>query len=507
MTQPPTRPIPTGRAGSTTITSLVALRRVPCSTSDPIRSDGVTRDTLATYIYNAHGQVTRHTTATGGATDYGYDAQLNLRTLTLPANNDSGTRPVITYGYDALGRVTSVTDALTHQTTYQYDNLDRATVATLPKPSASSTLNFTTTYVYDNFDSSSGLLFLEVTDPNARVAKRGYDQFGQVRQEADEAGNLAQYSYTKGLLVSVTDANNNVTTYGYDAARRLHTTTFPDGAVETYNYTADSLLDTKIDRKNQVTNYDYDAFKRLKLRSYPTGASVTFTYQGQKLSQVVDTSVTPTETHLLGYDSSYRVSTNTQASRGTLNYLYNPDDTVHSYTVQSGPSTTYTYYPDGRPNTIVWSPVAGSFKYRYTLTGRYQSVTFPNGATRNYSYDNQERVTNLTNLASGGTNRATYSYAYDHNWTTGLDTMLGQRTSLTATVPSQSLSNSLFRFEYDSLYRLAKVTYPNVAPWSGEVDSWTYDALGNRTSQTVNGVTINYAYQKIRERPLSTGSG
>ncbi len=210
-----------------------------------IRSDGVTRDTLATYIYNAHGQVTRHTTATGGATDYGYDAQLNLRTLTLPANNDSGTRPVITYGYDALGRVTSVTDALTHQTTYQYDNLDRATVATLPKPSASSTLNFTTTYVYDNFDSSSGLLFLEVTDPNARVAKRGYDQFGQVRQEADEAGNLAQYSYTKGLLVSVTDANNNVTTYGYDAARRLHTTTFPDGAVETYNYTADSLLDTK----------------------------------------------------------------------------------------------------------------------------------------------------------------------------------------------------------------------------------------------------------------------
>ncbi len=185
-----------------------------------------------------------------------------------------------------------------------------------------------------------------------------------------------------------------------------------------------------------------------------------------------------------------------------MNYLYNPDDTVHSYTVQSGPSTTYTYYPDGRPNTIVWSPVAGSFKYRYTLTGRYQSVTFPNGATRNYSYDNQERVTNLTNLASGGTNRATYAYAYDHNWTTGLDTRLGQRTSLTATVPSQSLSNSLFRFEYDSLYRLAKVTYPNVAPWSGEVDSWTYDALGNRTSQTVNGVTINYAYQKIGSNPL-----
>src|SRR5262249_40101209 len=113
------------------------------------------------------------------------------------------------------------------------------------------------------------------------------------------------------------------------------------------------------------------------------------------------------------------------------------------------------------------------------------------------------RLTQLANLALGGTNVATYAYGYDLNYTTGLYTMLGQRVSLTATVPSQGLNNHLFKYEYDTLYQLNKVTYPNVAPFNGEVDSWTYDAIGNRLTNTVNGSTTNYTYQKIGSTPLN----
>ncbi len=90
--------------------------------------------------------------------------------------------------------------------------------------------------------------------------------------------------------------------------------------------------------------------------------------------------------------------------------------------------------------------------------------------------------------------------------------MLGQRVSMTATVPSQGLSNHQTTYEYDSNYQLLKATYPNVAPFNGEVDSWTYDAIGNRLTNTVNGVTANYTYQKIGANPnnwqrlLSDGS-
>jgi RHS repeat-associated protein len=90
--------------------------------------------------------------------------------------------------------------------------------------------------------------------------------------------------------------------------------------------------------------------------------------------------------------------------------------------------------------------------------------------------------------------------------------MLGQRVAMTATVPSQGLSNHQTTFEYDQSYQLLKATYPNVAPFSGEVDSWTYDAIGNRLTNTVNGATTNYTYQKIGANPnnwqrlLSDGS-
>jgi RHS repeat-associated protein len=65
---------------------------------------------------------------------------------------------------------------------------------------------------------------------------------------------------------------------------------------------------------------------------------------------------------------------------------------------------------------------------------------------------------------------------------------------MTATVPSQGLSSHLTKYEYDNLYQLVKATYPNVAPFNGEVDSWTYDAIGNRLTNTVNGSTQSYVY-------------
>jgi YD repeat-containing protein len=358
-----------------------------------VRSDGATLDLLTTYEYNSNGQATRSTSATGGVIDYFYDSLGNLQTVTGPSNNDVGTRPVTTYGYDAVGRITSVTDALGHQTTYALDALDRATSVTLPKPSTSSTLNFTTTHSYDNYDSVTGLLFTNITDANGQVTKQGYDQFGQLGRSVDALNNATTYTYSHGLLSSIADANGNVTSYTYDTNRRLQKTTFPDGAFETYAYTPDGLLASKTDRKNQTISYTYDHLKRLSQRTYPGSVSIAYTYQGQELTQVIDSSLSPTETHTFAYDTAYRVQTETQAIRGTITQTYNADDSVASMTIQGGPTTGYTYYPDANLNTIIWSPVAGQFKYAYTLKGQYQTISFPNGATRNFSYDDQGRTT------------------------------------------------------------------------------------------------------------------
>ena len=74
---------------------------------------------------------------------------------------------------------------------------------------------------------------------------------------------------------------------------------------------------------------------------------------------------------------------------------------------------------------------------------------------------------------------------------------------MTATVPSQGLSSHQTKYEYDPLYQLTKATYPSVAPLNGEAHSWTYDAVGNRLTSNVNGITQTYSYQKIGINPLN----
>lgn len=467
-----------------------------------VRDDGVATDTLATYEYDTKGRLTRQTSAIGGVTDYGYGATGNLETVTAPANNDAGTRPVTTYGYDPVGRTTSVTDPLGHATTYAYDALDRVLTVTLPKPTPSSPLNFLTTYTYDNHESASGLLFTHITDPNGNLTKQGYNQFGQLIRALDALNNTTSYGYTRGLLTSITDAHNNVTTNAYDSAGRLYTTSTA-GTTERYTYTGDNLVYQKLDRKNQTFTYAYDRHKRLSQKTYPNATSVVYTFLGQKLTQVVDTSVTPTETHLYGYDTAFRLASETQGPRGTISYQYHPDDSAASYSVQSGPTATYTYYPDASLSQITWSPASGEFRYAYTLAGQYQRITFPNGQYRDFSYDDQGRLLQLANVHPTAGNLATYGYGYDLNHATGAWDRLGQRVSMTATVPSQGLSAHQTRYEYDPLYQLTKSTYPNVAPFNGEVHSWTYDAIGNRLTNTVNGVTDTYEYLKVWPNSLN----
>lgn len=466
-----------------------------------VRYDGTT-DTVATYEYDSNGRVTSQSSFSGPVTDYTYDQEGNLWTVTAPANNDSGTRPVTTYGYDALGRVTSVTDPQGQVTSYTYDALGRVLTVTLPKPTAGSPLNFVTTYTYDQYDASTGLVFTHVTDPNQKVTRLGYDQFGRLVRTVDAATNATVYGYTNDLLTSITDANGNVTGYDYDALKRLETTTFPDNATETYTYYPDGLLHTKADRNGVTVTYTYDHHKRLVTKSYSSGGSVGFTYQGQKLTQVDDTTTTPAETQMLGYDDAYRVSSVTQGPRGTLTYTYGLDDRVETATIGGGPTTTYGYHPDGSVWTLNWTPVGGSFSYFYLLNGQHERVSFPNGQTRNYSYDDQGRLTQITN-ALGATTLSATGYGYDVDPQTGQATLLGQRTTQTVTLPHQGLSAVQVGYGYDALYQLTLAQYPAPAPFNGELHGWAYDGIGNRTTQTVNGTPQTYTYFKNASNPLN----
>jgi YD repeat-containing protein len=309
----------------------------------------------------------------------------------------------------------------------------------------------------------------------------------------DALGKDTSFVYTKGLLSSITDANGNITSYTYNNIRQLTKTTFPDAAFETYTYKNDGLLNVLTDRKGVTFQNYYDAWKRLTATNSSSG-SRTFTYSGQKFTQAAYNYGSGSDTQTFGYDSAFRMNSHVQATRGTITYTYDANDRVAMYSVSGGPNSTYTYYADGSLRTIAWSPVAGNFTYNYTLNGQYDLITFPNGQTRDYTYDDQGRLTQIANIHPTVGNLATYSYGYDLNNDGSGYTMKGQRTSMTASVPSQNFINSQTNYYYDNNYQLTKAIYPNVAPFNAEISEWTYDDIGNRTQSILNGTPTNYTY-------------
>lgn len=204
----------------------VRLRLIPrrCVSSfyffgEVIITDGVTKDLLTTYAYNEYGQITSETDALGKSTTYQYDpASGNLLSVTYPKNSDSGANPVYAYSYDSLGRIQSITDPLSHTTSYTYDNLGRLRTVTPPRPDPQFPDNFVVTYTYDNYEEVGGkkLVFTTQEDPNGRVTKYYYDEFGQLVRVVDANGKVSQFAYNKGRLTQVQDANLNTTSYEYD---------------------------------------------------------------------------------------------------------------------------------------------------------------------------------------------------------------------------------------------------------------------------------------------------
>jgi RHS repeat-associated protein len=466
-----------------------------------VQKNGTTLDVVKTYAFDSHGRPTSVTDAEGNAILYSYDPQGNPVSVSGPPNNDGGIRPEAHLSYDALGRITSLTDPMGADLQLAYDALGRVLTFELPPPGSASPLSFTTTYSYDDFDSATGLVFSTVTDPNGYATRQGYDAYGRLARTVDALNAVTQHTYNRGLPGAVTNPNGYATTYSYNGLRQLTAITLPNGAQETYTYYTDGLLKNKTDRKAQTIGYAYDHFKRLATKTHPGSKSIAYTYSGQALTRVTDTTIAPTETHLYTYDSSYRLASETQGPRGTVNFAYTPADRSAGYSVAGGASAAYSYYPDGRLDTITWSEIGGVFKYSYNLRGQYEQILFPNGQHRDYSYDDQGRLLQIANLHPAAGNLATFSYGYDMDFTTGQPLMLGQRTSMTADVPAQGLAGALTKYYYDKSYRLSRTDYPNVAPFNGEVGSWTYDAVGNRLSSSANGLAQVYTYEKIGANP------
>jgi len=437
---------------------------------------------ITAYAYDLGGNRVAQTDPNGQTTLFTYDANGRLVTTTDPAGG------VTTYTYGGAGcpscgpgtdRLTSVTDPNGRTTSYEYDLLGRRVAAIDPTGNR-------TSFAYD----ARGNLVVK-TDAEGRITTFAYDALGRRTAVTDPLGATVHTEYTAtSQVASVTDPIGVTTTYAYDTAGRLFQTTSPDAGTTSYTYNADGTLHTKTDPNGIVTTYAYDAAGRLTEIAFPDPSqNITHGYDALtaengwgRLTSTTD----PSGATVYHYDAQGRITREEKAILGvsyTTRYAYDLAGNLVEMTYPSGRTVTYPRDAKNRPTSVtatLGTPRVLASEIAYDPAGNRTRLALGNGLAETWAYDPANRVAAITVPGI-----AALAYTYDR---------AGNILAITDTVnPSSSKT-----YAYDALARLTGAT----GPWGSL--AWTYDANGNRLSETRNGSVTSYGYQGNR---LATVSG
>ncbi|HET6503257.1 MAG TPA: LamG-like jellyroll fold domain-containing protein [Amycolatopsis sp.] len=478
-------------------------------------TDGLGNTT--SYGYNASGFQDRVTDPDGHVTDDGYDVRGNLVSKTtcqdqaaakceseyyayLPDDTTPYLDPTIPAN-DAVKEVrdprsSSMTDD-TYKTTNEYNQAGYLVKTTTP-PVPGHSAGRTTTYDYTDGTTTAGSgdsqgriapggLQWRTTSPNVAVTQTLYDYDGNVVKTTNPDGLATTYTYDNiGRKLSQTvhvggNTGDLTTTYAYDANGRVTQQTSPpvtdritgnqhiaqvtttydaDGDVisqvtadtgphpdpsrtVSYTYNSHDQQDSSTDPALAVTHYSYDDYGNKASQTDPAGNETDYAYDpnGHLLT-----------TTLRNYTGS-QPNPQPPVSLVRESRAYDPAGRLASVTDAMGRKTSYQYTDNGLTATITSSgPDGGSYQQEqdtYDAAGNLTSQVTNNGATTtNYDVDAADRVASQT-VDPGGLNRVT-SYSYDPD-----DHIASQQVSQGSGDPVQSVD-------------------------------YTYDPMGNKTSQTVD---------------------
>ncbi|WP_265738137.1 RHS repeat-associated core domain-containing protein [Actinacidiphila epipremni] len=424
--------------------------------------------------------------------------------------------------YDGAGRVTAsaayAKGSETWRTTTAYPGSDRTDVT--PPDGASPTTTYT-----DGRGRPVALLTYHGSTPSgpADTIRYSYDKSGHQTGIADDDGNTWSSTYDMlGRKVSQTDPDTGTSSTSYDLTGLALTSTDARGKQVSTAYdelgrptaTYDTTGGATPSTANRLASWTYDTLKKglpTATTSYDDGLAYT--------------------SKILGYDShGWTQSTETIIPSGDGNpagtYItdrtYTPTGNLRSYTDSAAgalPQETVSYGYDtfGRPTSAGGD--AGSWDYvdklAWTEYDEPQQFTFgPSGnfAQETYSYDEQtRRLKGQLTVTQSGRVRAD-DVAYDYKAS-------GEVTRISDKLDSGQTDTQCFR--YDGAQRLSAAWTATddcaATPAAGSAatvggpapywQSWTYDATGDRASQTEHNLAGDAAQDAVATYADAKASG
>ncbi len=414
--------------------------------------------------------------ATNVRTEYTYDNAGNLKTIT-DANSH-----VTTFGYDPLNRLETTTDHLQQVTRYQYDTLQN-------KKSITDNEGITVDYYYDLADRLD-VIDYPVGAPDVRF---DHDPLGRLTDMYDGLGRTHWIYDDLDRITSITDPFNQTVGYGYDADNKPTSITYPAPVSKTISYQYNSLdqLENVLEGATLLVHYTYDSAGRLSQTSRANGVNTTYTYYlGGRLE---------TLTHQ-----------NNLSQLASYHYHYYPVgnvDIVDEMVVYPH----FTFLPvitneegggleglgelpengglssEGFPSPGYPAPLEGSQSQLETgdspLVNPEDSYPAPDSLPQSKVTSLLQRLWNFVSRLFNNDVRPVFA-----------------ETSLFSSYPPPAppeggnppAQNHTIDYGYDPLNRMTSAVYSE-----GKTYAYTYDKVGNRTSQKIDGVETVYTYDEL----------
>jgi RHS repeat-associated protein len=444
---------------------------------------------------NGRGQPTLITDPKRLKTALTYDLRGRLTSVAVDTANNTPATTTVTY--TPAGDVASITDPIGGIQDFTYDNARRLT-------SVSNSAGETVTYTRDAMGNATSVTVTNASSTTTYAKTQAFDELGRLIQSvgAVSTNSNYQFGYDKtDNLVSVADPRSYVFSYGFDSLNRLIQETDEQSATVTLTRNGIDAITAYQDPRSITTNYVRNGFGEIIQEASPDkGTTVYYRDQNGNVTQSADPrGSVPSISDLPVSDSqtldakgnviSYsRTVSSTPAFAST--YAYDLAGNITSMTYPSGRVVNLSRDTLGRITNVVTYPSAGSptgqtiaSSISWVPYSGIAGLTFGNGVVQTFTRDTDNRMTGVAASAPSSATVLNRSLA----WTgETLDSITdnqfpGNTPPFTYTAQSQT-------FTYTATHRLA-----GAVGYYGTF-AWIYDATGNRTSETANGVTSTYAY-------------
>jgi RHS repeat-associated protein len=487
--------------------------------------------------YNAHGQPTQITDANGLVTTLAYDARQRMTDRCvgsyLPAcsggelthlefwptgklrkavNADGSYNE---FSYDDAHRLVGIGDGANNKIVYTLDAMGNRTAESTYDPNlvlkrthtrvfntlnqlwkdvnAAGTASVTTVLGYDNEGNQT-----TIAAPLGRNSTNAYDELGRLKQVTDQGSGITRFAFdANDNLTSVTDPRGLTTSYTYSGFGELRSLTSPDAGASTHTYDAAGNLATSTDARNAVATHTYDSLGRVATAAYRLGTTtdqtITFTYDtgtnGKgRLTGASDARHSMTWT----YDRQGRLTGKGQTVKSgsvilSMGYGYNAQGQLAALLLPSGKSIQYGYDSNGKVTSVTLLGTPGTTilgNVTYDPFGPITGWTWGNGQTATRTFDADGKLTNISHPSTVVGSRA---LGYDEAF------------RITST-SDNSNGGPNWTLGYDALDRL------NFATRNGTTIGYTYDANGNRLSQTGSSASTYVVSDTSNRLGSSTGA-